>query len=268
MGMDPLTGGLILGGAGLLGQTASGLIGANSRENAAQAQRDAAMAAAEPSVTELAAMQKQLRVADQSLARQEALVKAIDPALMEAGRQALDLLQGKEAGALAPLRAAQARQTAMARSQLEQQLGSGFETSSAGIEALTRLQESQLGQQQQAQQQTLGSLLGISAQVRPSEANIMAAGSVEAQQQAMLAQRRVSAIAGNPLQPAGVGQADTLGSLFGGLSQMGGMIYGQAAMDKRFADLSGSYRPAASGTSFGNTSSGYGLGVNTSPWRT
>jgi hypothetical protein len=229
--------GIAIGVGGLLGQTASGLIGANSRENAAREQQQRALAMAEPSLAELAGMQKQLRVADQSLARQEALVAAIDPALMEAGKQALALLKGQEAGALAPLRAAQARQTAQQQAMLRERLGGGFETSSAGIEAMTRLQESQLGQQQQAQQQTLGSLLGISAQVRPNEANMMAAGSVEAQQQAMLANRRISAVNGNPLNPSGGAQADTMGNLFGGLSSLGGQIYGEARMDKRFADL-------------------------------
>lgn len=238
--------GVALGVGGMVGQGVAGLFGAKSQSDTAREQRELAMAAAEPTVAELAAMQKQLRVADQSLARQEALVAAIDPALMEAGKQALALLKGQEAGALAPLRAAQARQSAQQEAMLRERLGGGFETSSAGIEAMTRLQESQLGQQQQAQQQTLGSLLGIAAGARPNEANLMAAGSMEAQQQAMLRQGRISAVSGNPLQPSGT--AGTLGNLFGGLSNLGGQIHGQAQETARWNQLL-AYKKGSTGTS-------------------
>ena len=84
----------------------------------------------------------------------------------ELQQQATALLQGREAAALSPLRRAQERQFRSLRSQLRQRLGSGFETSSSGIEALTRLQESQLGQQVGVQQQALGQLLGAQAQSR------------------------------------------------------------------------------------------------------
>src|SRR3990172_8481598 len=155
-------------GVGMIGQGIMQSKTAGAAEEASLAQRQAAMAATAPTTGELAAMQRQTEVTERAIMRQEALLNAVDPALMEAGKQALALLQGKEAAVLTPLRQAQARQTAQTQARLQEQLGGGFATSSAGIEAMTRLQESQLMQQAQAQQQTLGGLLGVSAQARPS----------------------------------------------------------------------------------------------------
>lgn len=176
--------------------------------------REQAEAAAEPSFEELAAIQnlsiqRDALVADskRALARQEELLDAVDPALKEAGRQALELLQGRDAAALDPIRDQRTRQRDQLEQQLAQRLGSGFRTSSAGIEALGRFDDSTDTLLFNAQQQTLGTFLQFSAAVRPDLIGDItragqAAGQLTGQEiaaQQNISGRRVAAISGTPV---------------------------------------------------------------------
>lgn len=115
----------------------------------------------------LARLESQLDQQERQVARQEQLIEATDPALKEAARQALGLLQGREASSLAPVRQQRERQRNVLLNTLREQLGPGAETSTAGIQALTQF-DAETGSLLAGQQQsTLSGLLGLTAQVRP-----------------------------------------------------------------------------------------------------
>jgi len=155
-----------------MGNVAAGLTGRGSkraaraagraamaRETEARRQQDLAVAAAE-SPQELAALERSLGTQEKSLERQERLVQALDPAIIEASQQALQLLRGESAAALDPIRKQRDQDRQKLVNTLREQLGSGAETTSAGQQALQNFdfQTSQVlaGQQQQSLSQLFG----------------------------------------------------------------------------------------------------------------
>jgi len=166
--------------AGAAGQIGGSLIQGAAADRSAEAQQAAAQqgieeqrrtrrlaqAAAEPSFEELGSISRLLETRELALQKsigalqkQEELLAAVDPAIKEAGQQALQLLQGEEAKALDPIRRNRDRQRLQLEGQLRDRLGGGFRTSSAGLEALSRFDaatdEALFGAQQQATQQFL-----------------------------------------------------------------------------------------------------------------
>lgn len=111
---------------------------------------------------EIAELDKNIREADVTIARERKVLEAIDPSLMEAGKQALQLLQGKESALLSPLRNQRTRDRKQLEERLRRQLGPGFETSSAGIEALGRFDEQTSDLLTRTQQGAALQLLGVS----------------------------------------------------------------------------------------------------------
>lgn len=223
-----LAGGLLGGSGDFLGDawgTLTGQKSADAMGRMAEAQlqmaykirewqlsdRDSAMKLAEASPAELAALQKQAQInydaIDQQLQqiqKNQQLIDSADPALREAGLQSYQLMTGKEAQILAPIRQEQGRQREQLKSMLRERLGSDFETSSAGIEALSRF-DAQAGLSlQSAQQQALATLLPMAGQSRFQAAaanqnlavgNSNLAGSIAAGQGA-LTQRKLAAFQG------------------------------------------------------------------------
>lgn len=106
----------------------------------------------------LANAEKDIKNQERNLARQEQLIAQIDPTIIEASQQALKLLRGEDASTLSPLK----RQRDLARqklvNQLREQLGPGAETSTAGIQALTRFDSETSNLMAGAQQQAIGQL--------------------------------------------------------------------------------------------------------------
>jgi len=284
------TAALIIGGASIVGSTVGGIITGNNaaqaseniaKEQAAMAERvlqmqredrEFALKLAQSSPSESAAIARQYQMAEQSLSAQlesiekdRELMNAVDPALKEAGHQALQLLQGKEAAALGPLKAERTRQRDMLESNLRDALGSGFNTSSAGMEALNRFDAESQSVLAGAQQQTMGALLGLSAGVRPDVAgkearaygtsSQIAASALAGTQN--VAARQVAAYNGSAVNYQGVvntsgsqyvgdlGRAQALGNLFGNIGQIGGSFAGygmqNSMLDKYLArsDVSG-----------------------------
>lgn len=91
-----------------------------------------------PATTQsLAQLDQSIAAQERNLARQEKLAEQIDPALLEASQQALQLLRGEESKSLAPVRRQRDMQRQKLLNSLREQLGPGAETSSAGIQALT-----------------------------------------------------------------------------------------------------------------------------------
>jgi len=113
---------------------------------------------------ELATLRKSLASQEQELGRQSKLFDALNPAIMEASQQALQLLQGKEAKALAPLRRQREQQRTKLLNRLRETLGPGAETSTAGMQALSQFDQQSADTLFGAQQQSMGSLFGMGMQ--------------------------------------------------------------------------------------------------------
>lgn len=94
-----------------------------------------------------------LQAASKNLQQRQKMFDSIDPALMEASKQVLNLLQGG-ASASTPARSAQREQLV---NQLRSQYGPGAENTSAGQQALQQFDMGTLG----ARNQDLGTLMGV-----------------------------------------------------------------------------------------------------------
>jgi len=198
--------GLLAGGAAA--SLAGGILGAGAAGDASQAQleeqrrmREEAKAAAKPTAAELKALNDQNAANTRDLERREKLLASSDPALIEAGRQALGLLQGKEVKSLDPIRKRREQDREKLKQRLRDQLGPGFETSTAGAQALNQFDQATDENLFQAQSQQLGQLLGVAQNVQGLAST---RGNVDAfiqNQQAIhsIKSRQVNAITGTPI---------------------------------------------------------------------
>lgn len=169
------------GGGGLLGgatKTLFGDSGAGAANNAAIAQQQAAQtlykktdkitsAATNDSIASYA---RDISNQEKNLSRQEQLVSQIDPTIIEASQQALRLLRGESSSTLQPIQNQRNLQRQKLVNSLREQLGPGAETSTAGIQALTRFDSESnnlLAGQQQSALSGLGGLAGQFNSVRP-----------------------------------------------------------------------------------------------------
>lgn len=115
-------------------------------------------------VSGLAAMDQDIANQQRNLQRQQTLLEQLDPVIMEASQQALKLLRGEQSSTLAPVQDQRNLQRQKLLNQLREQLGPGAETSTAGIQALTRFDSETNNLLSGQQQQALGNLGNISAQ--------------------------------------------------------------------------------------------------------
>ena len=162
---DPL--GTMIDPLDVLGRRA-GKKAAKAQGDIAQAQleqqredRDLALKYAEPTPDELNQIQRGITLNENDIARKEKLLASSDPALIEAGSQALKLLRGEEAKTIAPLKANIAKQESALRERLQAQLGPGYENTTAGIQALQAFNEQANAAVTGAQQSSLAQLLGV-----------------------------------------------------------------------------------------------------------
>lgn len=260
--------------------------------------RETAVGMSTPSPQEMAQISKQLNMSMQSLnsqlasiAKDEELLHAVDPALKQAGVQAYQLLKGEEAAALAPIRAERARQRQSLESSLRDQLGSGYATSTAGIQALNQFDQDTAGTLQNAQQQTLQSFLGLSASIRPDVSGKLGRafggasqiGAVGLAGLQNVAGRKVAAFTGSPIsyqnllgtagadQVGNLANAQALGNLFGNLGQAGGALAGAGISQMQLNQVLASNKPVAvntgtSGASGIPMSGGYNGGAPPNSW--
>lgn len=263
----------IVGGTALIGsymQYEAAQDSADATEQAAIAQQSAAreqlefdkqkmamaQQAALPNYEEMAAKKRLLDSRNMFLNQQmgylqkeQVLLDSVDPALREAGEQAYKLMKGEEAAVLGPIRKQRDRQRIVVENELASRLGSGFRTSSAGIEAMRRFDDETDTLMASAQFTTLNNLLGVSAQVRPDMIGKghAVANTISGFDTAMLAgeqneaARRVSAITGsnvnyqNVVNTAGaqyagdILQAQSEANFWGNLSGLAMNIGGTAA---------------------------------------
>lgn len=164
-----------------------------------------AIDAANPSPKEIAQMEQAINLNNQDIARKQKLIDSSDPALIEAGKQALQLLQGKESGALAPLRTQQAKDKAALQEKLQAQLGSGYANTTAGIQALAAFDQAAQATNYGAQQNSLFQLLGTAERtsgnygMQNNIGNSQSLASLFGNQ----GNRMVNAITGNKVDTAG-----------------------------------------------------------------
>lgn len=140
-----------------------------------------------------------------NLARQERLISEIDPTIVEASKQALRLLRGEESSTLSPLKKQRDQQRQSLLNSLREQLGPGAETSTAGIQALTKFDMETSNLFSGAQQQALANIGNISSQFSSQRPDIFR----EIQGLGSLAQGRAG-IGERRFQLAGLGSVSTL----------------------------------------------------------
>ena len=125
-----------------------------------QQEQDAVSKIQSPS--QMAAYTQSLQAQQQNVQRQQALVSQLDPNLIEAGRQAHDLMQGKSAPVLSNIQTQRDAQRQQLQSQLVQQMGPGGASSSAGQQALAKFDLDTSNMMNSVQQQYLDKMNNIS----------------------------------------------------------------------------------------------------------
>lgn len=122
------------------------------------------------SVQGLMSLDRDIANQQKNLSRQEQLISQIDPTILEASQQALKLLRGEASSTLAPIQNQRQMQRQKLLASLREQLGPGAETSTAGMQALTRFDSQTndlLAGQQQSALQGLGGIAGQFNAIRP-----------------------------------------------------------------------------------------------------
>lgn len=220
-----------MGGGGGLGGIVSGVMGGNDSANAAQgaamAQQAAAYAAYKEAkgiinpatVQGLASLDQDIARQEKNLSRQEQLISQIDPTIIEASQQALRLLRGESSSTLQPIQNQRAQQRQKLLNQLREQLGPGAETSTAGIQALTRFDaetNNLLAGQQQNAISMLGNVGGQFTSMRPDMMREIMGMSSLGQGKTDLSYRQAAAL-GN----ARMGMQQTAGAEYAGQAVRG-----------------------------------------------
>jgi len=113
------------------------------------------------SIEELNAFGQSLGYAQKQADQDQRLIDSIDPALMDASKQVLGLLKGDTSGVGNIVNNQRAMQRQKLLSSLREQLGPGAETSTAGIQALTRFDSESASLSASTQGQSLASLMGL-----------------------------------------------------------------------------------------------------------
>ena len=195
---------IVYGGAGKRSANAQLAI-AQAQEAEQRAQRQAAINAANPSPQEVAQLEQAIALNTQDIARKQKLLDSSDPALIEAGTQALALLQGKEAATLSPLKNQRAKERAQLEAKLRSQLGSGYANTTAGLQSLAAFDEASNNVYTNAQQSSLAQLLGVAQNTSANygmQSNIQNAGNLSSLY-GNQSSRMVNAITGNKIDTAG-----------------------------------------------------------------
>jgi len=293
------TGALILGGAAVAGNVAGDIISSSAAGKAGQAQLTAAQQQVQLAQT---ALQQQIQARTQGIAeaqrvsaispgeiqsinkifstQEQALtanlssiqkaqdsLNALDPQVKAAGKNLYDLLIGQSAAILKPLQTQLNYQRQEMVSNLASQMGPGWMTSSAGIEAMTKFDNNSaltLNSAQMNAIQTVGQqYAGLAGLEQTGQANITGQ-TIQAFGQNLLAsnealsgfqqaanretQATIGAMSANPLNPFGV-----VGAQGNVVNTAGGPFAGQAAFGKGLAETAAGAGQLA----------GYAIGANT-----
>lgn len=250
--MGLLTALAVGGAASAVGSGIAKGIAAKKQAEAAKAQQKKAINAAKMTPQELKMVNDEIREGERMIARERKVIEAVDPALLEAGKQAYQLLRGKESALLDPVRRNRDRQREVLNENLRRQLGPGFETSSAGIEALSKFDTATSDMLSQVQERAALGLLSSASNTRSQAAAGETAG-INAMQNARggfqnAAARQVNAITGTStgvVQSAG-GFASALGDTLGGIGSLGMFGASNLAGGKNFFGFDKAAKAASS----------------------
>ncbi len=103
-----------------------------------------------------------LQTQERNVQRQETLVKSLDPMLIDAGKQAKSILDGKSAPVLQNIKDQRSAQRNQMMDNLRSRLGPGAETSSAGMQSMQKFDLDTASMLDGAQQQYLDKVSNIS----------------------------------------------------------------------------------------------------------
>ena len=249
MGLEVLAATAVVGtiGGAIAGENAARAQGdiAEAQLGQQRSDRDLALKYAEPSPEELAQLNRAIALNEGDIQRKEKLLASSDPALIEAGSQALKLLRGEEAKTLGPLKTNIAKQESALREKLTAQLGSGYENTTAGIQALQAFNEQANAALSGAQESSLARLLGVAQDTSGRygmQSNITNASGL-AGMFGNLNERKISAINKTPITNAGaqfVGDmqsARNMQNAIGGAINLGSTLYGAGAFSSPTAAI-------------------------------
>lgn len=152
---------------------------------------------------ELQQLQQSIALNNQDIARKQKLLASADPALIEAGTQALQLMQGKSAATLKPLQDQRNRQRQQLEQSLRQKLGPDYATSSQGQAALNQFDQQSSDLSTNAQQNAIGQYMGYVGNTEQfgNLGQNMSQQNNFAQSYANQAVRKVNAVTGNQINP-------------------------------------------------------------------
>lgn len=293
-----LTGGIIAGVGALAGGAVSAFGAskqADAQQSAAQLQyklgqeqlaaqqaaRDKAVGLAAPSASDLAQqgqlLQTQMSAFENQLnqlSADRALLDSVDPAIKAAGKNALDLLNGKSSALLNPVLDQRTRQRSALEQTLADRLGPDYATTSAGASALRSFDQDTQVTTAQIQNQALGQVLPTAqfgAQLGRSDiqsgfnllGNLSNVGIQAAQADI---NRGVSAFTGNPITGynaqlesagnlgiGGVIQGQNLGNIGSSVAGVAGQIGTASMYSNLFSQQNKSPQPQTLGDTFGPT---------------
>lgn len=280
--------------AGVGGAMKAGAAGgiANAQQKAADEAAGKMREAAGPTAQELTQLDTQIKNQGRAMQFQEASIKrdekilgALDPSLVEAGQQARKLMKGEEAKILGPMKRMRDTQRKELEQRLSQQFGPGYSSSSAGMEALNRFDDQSAMSMAQAQEQAFNSVagfLGMGSQIRNQMdsktqtgfANISNMGAQTLGSMNSIQNRQLTAetnIAGMKMKTAGAEYAamasigDTVGgigtSFMSGAASGVGSAIGQGIGKKALGAVMGGAK-SSGGSSGGSGGATLGLNYN------
>lgn len=259
----------VIAGVGAATSLAGSFMGAQSAQNAAKAQEEAAnnynkflqgqqqkALALVNNPADMAAYDQALHAQEQVVQKQQALAESLSPNLIDIGKQLHGLLNGQSAPVLDNLKNQRALQRQQLVERMNQQMGPGGQTSSAGIQALNQFDTETSNVLSQAQNDYTKQFMSASLD-SPQVMNAL--GGANKDLVSMTAnspgQRQANILMGftgaqsqaAEMQQQAAGAGSVSGQLMGqGLSQLGqagimagALHYGKSSMDKGTAGTLG-----------------------------
>lgn len=233
---------------------------ANAQKDQQYADRNEAQRYAEATPEELANLQSAIKFSQNDIDRKTKLLASADPALMEAGKSALAMLRGQEASVLSPLRNNIARQESALRSKLAAQYGPGYESTTAGQNALAAFQQQANSSLATAQQNSLGQLLGVVQNVASQNSNLNTQTTL-GQLLGSIQGRKINTLQGFGVDPSlgyrgAIAQANILPQMINTGAQVVGIASGLSGLPSLGQNLgfgTPTANPANLGADLGNT---------------
>ena len=201
---------------------------ANAQASEAHNQQQMAINAAMPSPEELAQLSRATSLNDADVARKKRILDSSDPAMIELGHQTLAMLRGeKEVGTNSVLRHQIDQNREKLKANLQAKYGPGWESTSAGMQAMNNFEQQAGDSLQMNQQNTLNSYLNYTNQFsrEGQQQGISNASSLASQYGNIQSRVANAAIGTGSNMVSNAGNQYLGGQLMGSMvGQVGGMI--------------------------------------------